>query len=170
MTTDKPNHTPNHRQDNESADKGPGVRFPPPLMVVPCWAVAYTLHQFWPLAMPASIWLQIAGIVLIAIGLGMIVVIGLRFRKARTHIEPWKPSTALVTSGLFSFSRNPIYLAFCVITVGVGLLVNSLWVVISALPVAVLIQELVIRKEEAYLENQFGDEYLEYKNRVRRWF
>ena len=100
----------------------------------------------------------------------MIVVIGLRFRKARTHIEPWKPSTALVTSGLFSFSRNPIYLAFCIITVGVGLLVNSLWVVISALPVAVLIQELVIRKEAAYLENQFGDEYLEYKNRVRRWF
>lgn len=166
MTTDKSNLTP----DNKPADKGPGVRFPPPLMVVPCWAVAYTLHQFWPLALPPSIWLQIAGIVLIAIGLGLIVVIGLRFRKARTHIEPWKPSTALVTTGLFSFSRNPIYLAFCIITAGVGLLVNSLWVVISALPVALLIQVLVISKEEAYLENQFGDAYRAYKNRVRRWF
>ncbi len=75
----------------------------------------------------------------------------------------------LVTDGLYARSRNPIYAGFCLVNVGLGLVTDNLWLVLSALPGAWLVTKIAIEKEEAYLEQVFGQAYLDYKDKVRRW-
>jgi protein-S-isoprenylcysteine O-methyltransferase Ste14 len=74
-----------------------------------------------------------------------------------------------VSSGIFSISRNPIYVALCFANIGIGLILNSWWVLVSFIPAAILVYLITIKSEESYLERKFGDEYLAYKSRVRRW-
>ncbi|MGH1461439.1 MAG: methyltransferase family protein [Neptuniibacter sp.] len=93
----------------------------------------------------------------------------LQFFKAKTHIEPWRPAQSLILSGLFRYSRNPIYLAFILFTLGLGISLNSLWVMLSTIPATWVLQRFVILKEERYLTAKFGKQYLEYCERVRRW-
>ena len=82
---------------------------------------------------------------------------------------PIRPATTLVVSGPYRFTRNPMYLAWELIVIGVGLAANAPWVILMAIPAALLTRRLVIDKEERYLETKFGAEYLDYKARVRRW-
>jgi len=92
------------------------------------------------------------------------------FFRNKTHIEPWKPTSSIISTGVFRYSRNPIYLAFCLALLAGGLLLDSWWGIVAIAPLAWLLQVLVIRKEEVYLEAKFGECYLDYKRRVRRWF
>jgi protein-S-isoprenylcysteine O-methyltransferase Ste14 len=90
-------------------------------------------------------------------------------RRARTSVLPQRPTTALVTSGAFRLSRNPMYLGMAVTYIGLALLFNSLWAIVL-LPLAlVLVHFTVITREERYLERTFGEDYRAYKARVRRW-
>ena len=90
-------------------------------------------------------------------------------RRARTSVNPNRPTTVLLTRGPFLLSRNPMYLGMVVQYVGLALLVNSLWA-IALLPLALAVVHLtVIKREEWYLEQKFGEEYRAYKARVRRW-
>jgi len=91
------------------------------------------------------------------------------FRRHRTAVEPWKPTTTLLTEGLYAYSRNPIYLALVLLTVGMGFLGNNLWLAVAGLPAAALVHWTAIRKEEHYLEEKFGEDYRNYRQRVRRW-
>jgi protein-S-isoprenylcysteine O-methyltransferase Ste14 len=91
------------------------------------------------------------------------------FKKAGTAIKPFEPSTVLVTNGLYRFTRNPMYLGLVILLIGVASYLGSLtpYVVI---PVFFLtMQQCFIKHEEAFLENIFGQEYLDYKDKVRRW-
>jgi protein-S-isoprenylcysteine O-methyltransferase Ste14 len=92
-----------------------------------------------------------------------------RFRAANTPVPGGKPTTAIVRSGPYRFSRNPIYLAFTVLQLGIALWTNSLWLLVTLAGAVALIHFVVIRREEEYLERRFGDEYLAYKASVRRW-
>ncbi|MBL4819416.1 MAG: isoprenylcysteine carboxylmethyltransferase family protein, partial [Gammaproteobacteria bacterium] len=94
---------------------------------------------------------------------------GLRFRREETSIEPWKPTTKVMSTGLYAHSRNPIYVSFCLMIIGVGLSQNSFWILISFVPCAFIIFHTAIAKEEKYLEQKFGEEYKKYKEKVRRW-
>lgn len=87
--------------------------------------------------------------------------------KSGTTPGALSPPAALVTTGPFGFSRNPIYVSFVLIYTGVGLLINSLWIILSV-PVVGLTWGVIIR-DERYLEGIFGDKYLNYRARVRRW-
>ena len=90
-------------------------------------------------------------------------------RRARTSVNPNRPTTTLLTRGPFRMSRNPMYLGMVVQYVGLALLFNSLWAIVL-LPLALVVVQLtVIKREERYLEQKFGEEYLAYKARVRRW-
>lgn len=89
--------------------------------------------------------------------------------QAGTTPNPTQPSTALVTHGPFQFTRNPMYLAWELICVGVGLVANSLWPIVMAVPAGMVTRRLVIDKEEGYLAAKFGVAYRDYKARVRRW-
>ncbi len=89
--------------------------------------------------------------------------------RARTHFETWRPTTAIVDSGPFGFTRNPIYLSFALAYVGVTLVRNAL-APLLLLPVALgVIRRGVIEREERYLQRKFGAVYSDYHARVRRW-
>ena len=75
----------------------------------------------------------------------------------------------LLTGGPYAFSRNPMYLGWGLIYLGIGLAVNSAWILALFIPVVAYVHFVDIRKEERRLEEQFGDEYLEYQRRVRRY-
>jgi protein-S-isoprenylcysteine O-methyltransferase Ste14 len=90
-------------------------------------------------------------------------------RHAGTPANPYKPVSHIATEGPFRYTRNPAYLAMTMIYTGIAGLANALWAILL-LPVALLvIQRGVIEREEHYLERKFGEEYLRYKARVRRW-
>ncbi len=89
--------------------------------------------------------------------------------QAKTNVNPSLPATTLVTDGPFRFSRNPMYLARTLLYVGLGLLANSLAVLLTAVPLLMVVQHGVIKREEHYLEAKFGDAYRQYRARVRRW-
>jgi len=80
-----------------------------------------------------------------------------------------RPTTTIVRTGPYRFSRNPIYLAFSVLQVGIALWVGSLWLLITLVPALGLMSFLVIPREEHYLEARFPSEYIPYKSSVRRW-
>jgi protein-S-isoprenylcysteine O-methyltransferase Ste14 len=91
------------------------------------------------------------------------------FRKADTPVPGNRPTTTIVRSGPYRFSRNPIYLAFTIFQVGVALWVNSLALLLAVLPALALMVWVVIPREERYLEARFPAEYRRYKHAVRRW-
>jgi protein-S-isoprenylcysteine O-methyltransferase Ste14 len=106
--------------------------------------------------------LGVAGLLLILAAAGL-------FLKAGTHIEPYRPSTALVTGGLYRYSRNPIYLGLTLVYLGLAAGFASLGM-LALLPAVLLVMVRgVIRREERYLEGKFGAAYRDYKAQVRRW-
>jgi protein-S-isoprenylcysteine O-methyltransferase Ste14 len=92
-----------------------------------------------------------------------------KFRAAGTPVPGNKPTTAIVRAGPYRFSRNPIYLAFSLLQLGVAIWVNSLWLVATLVPAHAVMAWIVVPREERYLERAFGAEYLAYKSSVRRW-
>jgi protein-S-isoprenylcysteine O-methyltransferase Ste14 len=155
--------------DNDPDDKGPGIRFPPPLIFLFAIGPGYYIHSRLPLTIGDASAIMFAGWVVVTMALIVILVTARSFRRANTSIEPWHPASSIITSGIYRFSRNPIYLAYCWATIGIGMILNSWWVVASFIPAAILILLFIIKREEVYLEAKFGEQYLRYKSNVRRW-
>jgi protein-S-isoprenylcysteine O-methyltransferase Ste14 len=112
---------------------------------------------------------RIGGIVL---GVGAVLLFGWAERTmshAGTHAAPRAPTTALVTSGPFRFSRNPIYIAYALFTVAILLVATSAWGLVFAALAVVVVDRLVIADEEQRLWHMFGDAYDDYRHEVRRW-
>lgn len=109
------------------------------------------------------------GIAAIATGLVLDLWTARTFSRARTTILPHRGASALVTSGPFRFSRNPIYLGNTLLVAGLGLVFDNLWLVALAFLAAYLVQKLAIEREEAHLAARFGKEWEAYAARVRRW-
>lgn len=156
--------------DAEEDKRGPGLRFPPPLIVVAVVAAGYLLDLLQPLPIAAAAWPWLLGAGLIVVASLLAVISLLQFLRAKTHVEPWHPTTTIIQHGVFARSRNPIYLSFCIATAGIGLCLNNGWVLAGLVPQVLLLYWLVIRREEAYLEAKFGETYRAYRRRVRRWF
>ncbi len=107
------------------------------------------------------------GVVLLALLLFWVSV--REFRAAGTSVRGNQPTNAIVSSGPYRFSRNPIYVSFSLLQLGIALWVHSLWVVLTLLGSLTLMTLVVIAREERYLEGKFGPAYLDYKASVRRW-
>jgi protein-S-isoprenylcysteine O-methyltransferase Ste14 len=90
-------------------------------------------------------------------------------RRAGTNVRPDRPTLVIVSDGPFRFTRNPLYLAAIGIYVSITLLVDALWPLVLLGPMLVLLVKGVVVREEQYLAAKFGDEYRNYKTRVRRW-
>jgi protein-S-isoprenylcysteine O-methyltransferase Ste14 len=110
-----------------------------------------------------------AGAILAAAAAALLVGALGRFRRAGTAVEPWRPSTVLVTDGVYRFTRNPIYLALALLYVGLALAVDSVVALCLLPPLLALVQVGVIAREERYLEGKFGHKYRRYLASVRRW-
>ena len=146
-----------------------GVRFPPPLVYIGGLVAGYLLERKYPLATLPRNFSLAAGIVLCVAGLVVIRSAARSMWKARTSMIPFRPTTAIVCEGVFQLTRNPMYLGMVVIYVGIALLIRSPWALVL-LPLVVLgVDRLVIAKEERYLAGKFGEPYLSYKSKVRRW-
>lgn len=146
-----------------------GVVAPPPLIFVAGLVVGFVLEALLPGGdVPGFLQWGLGGLLVVA-GLGLLLSFNASFSRKGTAVEPWKPTTAIVTSGPFRFTRNPAYLGMALTYVGIAVLSSALWVLVP-LPFAMaVIDRGVIAREERYLERKFGEEYLAYKRTVRRW-
>jgi protein-S-isoprenylcysteine O-methyltransferase Ste14 len=148
----------------------PGVIAPPPLITFAALGIGFALEAVWPLAtLPAP---EVRHVLGIALALGAFAVpldSFRRFRRAGTSVETRHATTALVTNGLYRFSRNPIYVSMGTGVAAVGIAAGSLWVTVMVVPLMVMLHYGVVRREERYLERKFGDDYRRYCARVRRW-
>jgi protein-S-isoprenylcysteine O-methyltransferase Ste14 len=148
-------------------DRGPGVRVPPPLIVVGLLALAWVLGTVAPVPLGAS--LRGLGLAVMAGGVllgGWALAMMLR---AHTDPRPDRPDRALVETGPFRFSRNPIYLGLVLFMAGVALYRADLWGWLAVATAFLLLDRAVIEREERYLSAQFGDDYRAYSTKVRRW-
>ncbi|VAW10646.1 hypothetical protein MNBD_ALPHA09-1940 [hydrothermal vent metagenome] len=147
----------------------PGVIAPPPLIFLAGILIGVAVDQFWSGSFWPGPMRHLIAVPLILGGLVAAFMVLLRFREAGTNIEPYKPTTAIVTDGLFSWSRNPVYLAMVAVTIGVGLALDNFWVLAMLILVLPVMHHGVIIREERYLTDKFGGDYTRYKNTVRRW-
>jgi protein-S-isoprenylcysteine O-methyltransferase Ste14 len=146
------------------------VTFPPPFVYIGMVLLGLALDRVLPWSVDLTeIGRDVGGGLLIVAALAFLLAASGRFRKAGTELKPWKTTSAIVSEGVYAFTRNPMYLGMALFMAGLGLLFSSLSVILL-LPVAIaVIQTQVIAREERYLEAKFGDEYRVYKSRVRRW-
>jgi len=147
----------------------PKVIAPPPLVFLSGLLIGGLASWVSPAEFLPKSLAVISGIVLAVTGLTIILTAIWQMRQAKTNVEPWKPTTAILDRGLYAVSRNPIYAAMCLIYVGISFLFNSIWFLPPLVLVLLTVHYGVILREEKYLERKFGEEYLNYKNRVRRW-
>jgi protein-S-isoprenylcysteine O-methyltransferase Ste14 len=127
------------------------------------------VNIFIPLYISPGLWVRFAGLLPLAIGFALFTWSRSTFRRHRTALMPWSPTSALVTDGPYRFSRNPIYLSFCVLYLGFALLFDSAYILAMLLVVVVLFDGLQIPREEGYLRELFGAEFDSYTAKVRRW-
>jgi protein-S-isoprenylcysteine O-methyltransferase Ste14 len=154
---------------SDEQDKA-GVIAPPPLIYLGNLVFGLLLNRRFPIAFLPRKMTRNLGWALLSGGILLIGWFEWALRHASTPANPYKPVSQLVTEGPFRYTRNPGYLAMAMIYTGIASLANALWAVVF-LPVAlIVIQRGVIEREERYLERKFGEEYLRYKARVRRWF
>lgn len=152
-----------------SFNDSPGVIAPPPLIYLSGLAVGIILQWFKPVAFLSEKFAVPLGVALIIISVALVVTAMHAFVKAKTNIDVRKPTTSIVASGPYRFSRNPIYLSMTLLVLGIATWVNTVWILVTLLPILLIIRLGVIAREEAYLTRKFGEDYLQYKVRVRRW-
>ncbi len=146
-----------------------GVIAPPPLIYLSTRAIGALIHLWYPVRFLPRTPALCLGVLLIAVSIP-IAVSGFRaLARAKTAVDPRKPSTAIVNFGAFRYTRNPLYISLMLLYLGIALLINSVWLLILVFPLIAVIQIGVIEREERYLERKFGEDYLNYKRKVRRW-
>lgn len=146
-----------------------GVKIPPPLCFFLILMVGILLDSAWISGHLAATNLTVIGSLIAIISFIYLVLAAQKHKNAGTNIEPWKPTTTIISDGVYKYSRNPIYVAMAAVYVGLAVAAGS-WAALLLLPVCLLVIRVhVINREEAYLEDKFGKEYLDYKARVRRW-
>jgi protein-S-isoprenylcysteine O-methyltransferase Ste14 len=152
----------------EAQVANPGFIRPPPVYLLAV-LVGFGLQRVWPLPLPGGVLGRPLGVLLVATGLVIFVLTQRAFRSAGTPVPGNQPATAVVRRGPMRFSRNPIYLAFSIMQLGLALWLHSGWVLAMLIPAVALMQFIVIPREERYMEAKFGAEYVSYKASVRRW-
>jgi protein-S-isoprenylcysteine O-methyltransferase Ste14 len=141
----------------------------PPVVYLAAILGGVVLDLVWPLRwLPAGIGVWV-GIPFVISSLALFFASTSRFEAAGTPVPGNKPTTAIVRSGPYRFSRNPIYLAFSALVLGIACWLDSIWLLGTLAAAVSLMSFVVIPREEHYLERRFGAEYLDYKTKVRRW-
>ena len=138
------------------------------------WAVAalagLVLNWLMPLPfIPAAVPAVGLGAMVFALALALFVWAIAAVTQAGSNVPTNLPTTTIVDAGPYRFTRNPIYLGMVLGLIGLAIALNSLWLLLTLVPFAVVIRYGVIAREEAYLERKFGDVYRRYRARVRRW-
>lgn len=152
------------------SEKSSGVIAPPPVIFCVAFGAAVLLQRLHSLTIPfAPVRTQWIGTTLMDISGILALWAAFYMWRARTPINPMRPTKALVISGPYRFSRNPLSISLIILYVGLALRLNTLWPLLLLTPLLVVFHYGVILREERYLEAKFGDTYRNYCSAVRRW-
>ncbi|HET7479485.1 MAG TPA: isoprenylcysteine carboxylmethyltransferase family protein [Rubrobacteraceae bacterium] len=155
--------------DPRNEADNPGVVAPPPLIYAGALIIGLLVNRLRPIPFLPRTLGRVLGPSLIVGGI-LIGTFGFReMRRAGTNVDPYKPATTVVQNGPYRYTRNPLYVGMTMIYGGVTARANALPAALLLPAVLHVMQHGVIDREERYLERKFGDEYLNYKSRVRRW-
>jgi len=151
----------------------PGVIAPPPLIALAAVILGLVLDRVVP-AYLLSVVLSfggriVIGFALLAAGAALALAGERSFARAGTAVKPWKPSTALVTDGVFRWLRNPMYVGLILMLSGFSIGFASDWTLVMTVAFALVIHFGVVKREERYLEAKFGSAYRGYLKRVPRY-
>jgi protein-S-isoprenylcysteine O-methyltransferase Ste14 len=141
----------------------------PPFVYLVSLSLGAVIQLVTPLPLlPATLAVS-AGPPLVVVALALLLYSAATFRAAGTPVPARKPTTVIVRTGPYRLSRNPIYLGFSLLQLGIAIWVNSVWLLTTLVGAVALMHCVVIPKEERYLERKFGAQYMDYKAAVRRW-
>jgi protein-S-isoprenylcysteine O-methyltransferase Ste14 len=138
----------------------------PPLVYLGAIGLGLILHGVLPVELGVG---APVGAIAVLLAIALFVCAVRALRNAGTPVPGDRPTTAIVRTGPFRYSRNPIYLAFSLLHLGAAGLVDSAWLLVTFVPAVALMSFVVIPREERYLTTRFPSEYLAYKATVRRW-
>jgi protein-S-isoprenylcysteine O-methyltransferase Ste14 len=147
----------------------PETRIYPPVYLAGALIIMAIAHFALPAAQVLAFPLTLIGLLPIAVGIAFNLSADRAFKAHRTTVKPFERSRALVIDGVFSVTRNPMYLGMVLILVGVGLLLGSLLPFLVVVAFALLIDRRFVLAEERMLAETFGDDWQAYRRRVRRW-
>ena len=144
---------------------------PPPIYGAVTFIVMWLLHTRYPLTSTSAEWPVLVGWIIVVLGLALDLISLFNFRKAKTTVNPMRPenTSELITTGLYTITRNPMYLGMAIMLTGVALILRSLSPLIMPLIFCLVVTLVQILPEEKALEELFGEEYRNYKHRVARW-
>lgn len=153
----------------ETSDR-PGILAPPPLLTLAAILLAWGANRILPLtAGPRGALRNVAALAVLATAVALLAAALRALRRHRTTPNPYRATTAIVASGIYAHSRNPIYLAFLLIVVAAGLAASSWWYLAALVLLFVALRFGVVAREERYLSGKFGAAYDAYRRDVRRW-
>ena len=148
----------------------PGVRVPPPILYAAAVVGGVVLDRQWSLPIGFDVTRRVLAWLLIACWAAL-TASGVRsFWRRHTSVVPIRPATALVITGPYRFTRNPMYLGLALLTAALGLFLNTWWPIALLAPTLIIVQQWVIDREERYLHRRFGADYDAYVRQVPRWF
>ena len=156
---------------DEHEKDGAAVRIAPPFIYLGGVIIGIVLHAFvMPLAIELSLGLRIA--LAVAAGVLSLVLMGdaiKLFRRTGQDPKPWESTPEIVSTGVYRFTRNPMYVGMAVLQIAMGIGLGNWWLIILVPVVLAIVYMIAVRHEEAYLQRKFKDKYLDYKTSVRRW-
>jgi protein-S-isoprenylcysteine O-methyltransferase Ste14 len=141
----------------------------PPAVALAALAVGVVLHLVVPVEIVPGVATWVLGIPVAIVSLALFLLSVREFSRHGTPVRGTEPVTTIVATGPYRFSRNPIYLSFVLLQLGIALTANSLWILLMVIPTLLYLSFGVIDREESYLTRKFGDEYRHYRQSVRRW-
>jgi len=147
----------------------PKVKLPPPIVFFGLGIVGVVMEYVVPISIGIDSPLNYLGIGINITSIIAIWKMGELFKKHETEVKPWETTSKIITTGPYKYSRNPIYILFCGIPIGLGIAFNTYWALFAFIPGLIIVYYTAVKKEEKYLETKFGQEYLDYKDKVRRW-
>ena len=154
---------------DKKADNAGVIAFPPLIWLI--GAVISTVVHFFVVRIPIMNYnaCLVCGIILLILAPSLALSALVVMRKGGTNVNPSKPALSIVRGGPFRFTRNPMYLALCLLQLAVGFFLNDWITLLFVIPLALILHFGVVLREERYLTEKFGEPYLQLKREVRRW-
>jgi|ETNmetMinimDraft_28_1059901.scaffolds.fasta_scaffold13748_4 protein-S-isoprenylcysteine O-methyltransferase Ste14 len=155
----------NTQDTNDNA----GVVGRPPITYAASMLAGHFIDIYVPLALPGGDERVMAGRIISALSFALFLWSVPLFKRYGTSVKPYRPTSAIIKTGPYRFSRNPIYLSMALLHFGVALWNGTWWMLITLAVTFWFMTKFVVEREESYLERSFGEEYMGYKRSVRRW-
>ncbi|HZX75435.1 MAG TPA: isoprenylcysteine carboxylmethyltransferase family protein [Cyclobacteriaceae bacterium] len=151
--------------------KGPGVYIPPPLFYVLIFIASVLIQKQIPISdtLFYLVITKVLGVIFLILALFFLVRSLRQFFLTKNTLILIKPATSLQTNGIYGITRNPMYVGLAIVYLGITCFIGNWWNIILFPLLLLIVQEYIIKREEKYLELEFGLDYEEYKKKVRRW-